>query len=48
MIGHVRGAFTLIGVAGAGLLLWIATLFSDGAPHWSRRTGKKRAFVDAW
>src|SRR5437762_12790051 len=28
MIGHVRGAFTLIGVAGAGLLLWIATLFS--------------------
>ena len=27
---------------------WIATLFSDAALHWSRRAGKKRAFVDAW
>jgi len=27
---------------------WIATLFGDGAAHWSRRAGKKRAFVDAW
>ncbi|TMK98460.1 MAG: biotin carboxylase [Actinobacteria bacterium] len=27
---------------------WIATLFSDGATHWSRRAGKKHAFVDAW
>jgi acetyl-CoA carboxylase carboxyltransferase component len=27
---------------------WVATLFGDGAAHWSRRTGKKRAFVDAW
>jgi acetyl-CoA carboxylase carboxyltransferase component len=27
---------------------WIATLFGDGAVHWSRRAGKKRAFVDAW
>jgi acetyl-CoA carboxylase carboxyltransferase component len=27
---------------------WIATLFDDGAVHWSRRAGKKRAFVDAW
>ena len=27
---------------------WIATLFGDDAAHWSRRAGKKRAFVDAW
>jgi len=27
---------------------WVATLFGDGAAHWSRRAGKKRAFVDAW
>jgi acetyl-CoA carboxylase carboxyltransferase component len=27
---------------------WIATLFSDTAPHWWERPGKKRPHVDAW
>jgi acetyl-CoA carboxylase carboxyltransferase component/biotin carboxyl carrier protein len=27
---------------------WIATLFSDAAPQWWRRPGKKRPHLDAW
>jgi acetyl-CoA carboxylase carboxyltransferase component len=27
---------------------WIATLFSDAAPRWWERDGKKRPNIDAW
>ncbi len=27
---------------------WIATLFDETRPHWSRRPGKQRPFIDAW
>ena len=27
---------------------WIATLFDEGAPHWSQQPGKRRPFVDTY
>jgi acetyl-CoA carboxylase carboxyltransferase component len=27
---------------------WVATLFDDGAPHWSQQPGKRRPFVDTY
>jgi len=36
-IGTVRGVFTLVGAAAAGLLIWIATQISQGTTggYWS-------------